>query len=302
MTEVARAAASGLDDEAGSGGQRVLDRLVALLDLEKIEENIFRGVSPPHSPVRVFGGQVAGQALVAAGRTVPEERKVHSLHAYFIRGGDPSVPIVYEVDRIRDGRSFTTRRVVAIQHGKAIFSLSASFQKSEAGLEHAEEMPDVPGPESLPTLAERAGEYADRLSLRSRPRPIDIRYVNEPPWVTRDSGERPARNQVWMRADGTLPDQQLLHVCVLTYASDMTLLDSVLARHGVYWDLDTVIGASLDHALWFHRPFRADEWFLYDSGSPTASGGRGLATGRFFGLDGTLIATVVQEGLLRVVP
>ncbi|SFB46408.1 acyl-CoA thioesterase-2 [Amycolatopsis marina] len=301
MTEVARAAASGLDDEAGSGGQVVLDRLVALLDLEKIEENIFRGVSPPHSPVRVFGGQVAGQALVAAGRTVPEERKVHSLHAYFIRGGDPTVPIVYEVDRIRDGRSFTTRRVVAIQHGKAIFSLSASFQKEEVGLEHAETMPDVPGPAALPTLPERAAEYADRLGLHSMPRPIDIRYVNEPPWVTRESGERPARNQVWMRADGTLPDQQLLHVCVLTYASDMTLLDSVLARHGVYWDLDKVIGASLDHALWFHRPFRADEWFLYDSGSPTASGGRGLATGRFFGEDGTLIATVVQEGLLRVV-
>jgi acyl-CoA thioesterase-2 len=301
MTEVAREAACGLDADAEAGGQQVLDRLVALLDLEKIEENIFRGVSPPHSPVRVFGGQVAGQALVAAGRTVPEERKVHSLHAYFIRGGDPSVPIVYEVDRIRDGRSFTTRRVVAIQHGKAIFSLSASFQKEEAGLEHAETMPEVPAPASLPTLAERAKEYAARLGVHTRPRPIDIRYVNDPPWVTRETGQRPARNQVWMRADGTLPDQQLLHVCVLTYASDMTLLDSVLARHGVYWDLDKVIGASLDHALWFHRPFRADEWFLYDSASPTASGGRGLATGRFFGEDGTLIATVVQEGLLRVV-
>ncbi|SFQ07778.1 acyl-CoA thioesterase-2 [Amycolatopsis arida] len=300
MTEAAREAATGLDSEQGIGGQTVLDRLVALLDLEKIEENIFRGVSPPHSPVRVFGGQVAGQALVAAGRTVPPERQVHSLHAYFIRSGDPSVPIVYEVDRIRDGRSFTTRRAVAIQHGKAIFALSASFQKEEPGLEHAEPMPDVPDPESLPTLPERAGPYAERLGLRSRPRPIDIRYVNDPPWVTRDTGERPARNQVWMRADGVLPDERLLHVCVLTYASDMTLLDSVLARHGVYWDLDRVIGASLDHALWFHRPFRADEWFLYDSASPTASGARGLATGRFFAADGRHIATVVQEGLLRV--
>jgi acyl-CoA thioesterase-2 len=273
---------------------------VALLDLEKIEENIFRGVSPAHSPVRVFGGQVAGQALVAAGRTVPDERRVHSLHAYFIRGGDPSVPIVYEVDRIRDGRSFTTRRVVAIQHGKAIFSLSASFQKDEPGIEHAETMPEgVPAPETLPTLMERAEGYA--IGAHSRPRPIDLRYVNEPPWVTRETGELPARNQVWMRADGKLPDQQLLHVCVLTYASDMTLLDSVLARHGVYWDTDKVLGASLDHALWFHRPFRADEWFLYDSVSPTASGARGLATGRFFAEDGTLVATVVQEGLLRVV-
>ncbi|PXY28055.1 acyl-CoA thioesterase II [Prauserella muralis] len=300
MTELAREAASGLDADAGAGGQRVLDRLVALLDLEKIEENIYRGVSPPHSPTRVFGGQVAGQALVAAGRTVPPERKVHSLHAYFIRGGDPRVPIVYEVDRIRDGRSFTTRRVVAVQHGKAIFSLSASFQLEERGVEHAEPMPDVPDPESLPTLAERTADYADKLGLRTQPRPIDIRYVNEPPWVTRETGERPGRNQVWMRADGTLPDDQLLHVCVLTYASDMTLLDSVLASHGVYWELDKVLGASLDHALWFHRPFRADEWFLYDSGSPTASGARGLATGRFFSRDGGHIATVVQEGLIRV--
>ncbi|MBK1788648.1 acyl-CoA thioesterase II [Prauserella cavernicola] len=300
MTELARAAATGLDTAAGHGGQQVLDRLVGLLDLEKIEENIFRGVSPPHSPTRVFGGQVAGQALVAAGRTVPEERTVHSLHAYFIRPGDPKVPIVYEVDRIRDGRSFTTRRVTAVQHGKAIFALSASFQLDEDGVEHSEQMPDVPDPESLPTLLERTGEYADKLGLRAQPRPIDIRYVNDPPWVTRESGERPSRNQVWMRADGMLADSQLLHVCVLTYASDMTLLDSVLASHGVYWDLDRVLGASLDHALWFHRPFRADEWFLYDSGSPTASGARGLATGRFFSRDGRHLATVVQEGLIRV--
>jgi acyl-CoA thioesterase-2 len=190
--------------------------------------------------------------------------------------------------------------VIAIQHGKAIFSLSASFQVDEEGIEHADGMPDVPPPESLPTLLERIAGQQGLSDLRSRPRPIDIRYVNDPPWVTRGSGERPSRNQVWMRADGRLPDEQLLHVCVLTYASDITLLDSVLARHGVYWDLDRVLGASLDHALWFHRPFRADEWFLYDSTSPTASGARGLATGRFFARDGSLIATVVQEGLLRI--
>lgn len=301
MTEAARIAADRLDSDAGLGGQPVLDRLVGLLDLEQIEENIFRGVSPAQSPVRVFGGQVAGQALVAAGRTVPEERDVHSLHAYFIRGGDPRVPIVYEVDRIRDGRSFTTRRVVAVQHGKAIFSLSASFQKAERGIEHAEPMPNVPAPETLPTLAERADGFTEQLGAHVMPRPIDVRYVNEPPWVTRrEDTPTPERNQVWMRADGTLPDESLLHVCVLVYASDMTLLDSVLARHDVYWEMDKVLGASLDHALWFHRPFRADEWFLYDSSSPSASGARGLATGRFFGADGTMIATVVQEGLLRV--
>ncbi|MGC7100455.1 acyl-CoA thioesterase II [Amycolatopsis lurida] len=300
MTEVARAAATELDSAAGQGGQVVLDRLVSLLDLERIEENIFRGVSPPHSPVRVFGGQVAGQALVAAGRTVPPERTVHSLHAYFIRGGDPRVPIVYEVDRIRDGRSFTTRRVVAVQHGKAIFALSASFQKAEPGIEHADEMPEVPSPETLPTVQERIEGYPALEGLHSRPRPIDLRYVNDPPWVTRGTGTPATRNQVWMRADGTLPDDQLLHVCVLAYASDMTLLDSPLARHGAYWELDKVLGASLDHAMWFHRPFRADEWFLYDTESPSASNARALATGRFFAADGTLIATVVQEGLLRV--
>ncbi|GAA4412918.1 acyl-CoA thioesterase II [Actinokineospora soli] len=280
----------------------VLDRLVALLDLERVEEDIFRGVSPKHSPVRVFGGQVAGQALVAAGRTVPEDRPVHSLHAYFIRGGDPAVPIVYQVDRIRDGRSFTTRRVVAIQHGKPIFALSASFQRVEPGVEHAEEMPEVPDPESLPTyhelmspeLREKFGPWAQR------PRPIDVRYVSEPAWRSRENGPRDARNQVWMRADGVLPDDPLTHVCVLAYASDMTLLDAVLARHGVYWGVDNVLGASLDHAMWFHRPFRADEWVLYDCASPSASGGRGLATGRFFSRDGELIATVVQEGMLRV--
>ena len=307
MTEAARQAAADLGElRAGAGdgvltGQPVLDRLVALLDLERIEENIFRGVSPAQSPVRVFGGQVAGQALVAAGRTVPAERMVHSLHAYFIRPGDPSIPIVYEIDRIRDGRSFTTRRVIGVQRGKAIFALSASFQEPEPGVEHAEPMPDVPDPEALPTRAESMRKYAEKLGPVARmPRPIDIRYVTDPPWELRDRGPAEARSRVWMRADGRLPDDELLHVCVLTYASDMTLLDSVLVRHGAYWGLDNVLGASLDHALWFHRPFRADEWFLYDCASPSASGARGLATGRFFTRDGTLIATVVQEGLLRI--
>jgi acyl-CoA thioesterase II len=300
MTEAARRAAADFDGVQELRGQPVLDRLVALLDLERIEENFFRGVSPAHSTVRVFGGQVAGQALVAAGRTVPPERKVHSLHAYFIRPGDPSVPIVYEVDRIRDGRSFTTRRATAIQHGKAIFALSASFQTPEPGVDHAERMPDVPPPDDLPSRHETLREHADKLGpMATMPRPIDIRYVTRPPWERRGTTD-PGGNQVWMRADGVLPADDLLHVCVLTYASDMTLLDSVLVRHGVYWGFDKVLGASLDHALWFHRPFRADEWFLYDSYSPSASGARGLATGRFFAQDGTLIATVVQEGLLRV--
>jgi acyl-CoA thioesterase-2 len=312
MTEAARAAAADpgasadgvpvpLTPDGAPHGQPVVDRLVALLDLERIEENIFRGVSPSESPIRVFGGQVAGQALIAAGRTVPAERRVHSMHAYFIRPGDPSIPIVYEVDRIRDGRSFTTRRATAIQRGKAIFALSASFQVDEPGIDHAEPMPDVPPPDGLLTFAEQIAPLGELGRTRMRlPRPIDIRYVTTPAWVTRESGPTEAGTRVWMRADGRLPDDQLLHVCVLTYCSDMTLLDSVLARHGVYWGLDDVNGASLDHALWFHRPFRADEWVLYDCTSPTASGARGLATGRFFTQSGAHVATVVQEGLLRV--
>ncbi|UZJ23468.1 acyl-CoA thioesterase II [Rhodococcus antarcticus] len=281
--------------------QEVLDQLVALLDLERIEDDIYRGVSPEHRSTRVFGGQVAGQALVAAGRTVPDDRHVHSLHAYFIRAGDPRVPIVYMVDRVRDGRSFATRRVTAVQHGKAIFTLSASFQLVQAGIEHTTAAPDVPGPEDLPRFAERVAGYEERIGpVATGPRPIDVRYVNDPPWVARESGARTARNQVWMRADGALPDDPLLQVCVLAYASDMTLLDSVLSAHGVAWGLDRVRGASLDHAMWFHRPFRADEWVLYDCESPTASGSRGLATGRFFSVTGELLATVVQEGLLHV--
>ncbi|HKS50638.1 MAG TPA: acyl-CoA thioesterase II [Pseudonocardiaceae bacterium] len=280
----------------------MVDRLVALLDLERIEDNIFRGVSPMEPHVRVFGGQVAGQALIAAGRTVPVERRVHSLHAYFVRPGDPRVPIVYNVDRIRDGRSFTTRRVVAIQHGEAIFVLSASFQLPEVGLEHADEMPEVPPPEQLDDLATWARRSGDTAASITRvARSFDLRYITPPIWATR-AGRRigsPVCDQLWMRADGVLPDDALLHICVLAYASDLTLLWSVGAAHGHVLGQD-VMAASLDHAMWFHRPFRADDWVLCDYTSPSASGARGLATGRFFSPDGKLIANVVQEGLLRL--
>jgi acyl-CoA thioesterase-2 len=278
-----------------------LDELVELLDLEQIEVNIFRGRSPDESRQRVFGGQVAGQALVAAGRTVDPERPVHSLHAYFLRPGDPEVPIVYQVDRIRDGRSFTTRRVVAVQHGKAIFNLQASFQIREDGIDHQYEMPEAPDPESLPTMEERfeaAGLPKD--PFWSRPRPIDVRYTDEPPWLRRN--RRPeARQMVWMRADGELKDDPLLHVCMVTYASDMTLLDSVLMAHGLSWQSGRINGASLDHAMWFHRPFRADDWLLYVQESPASSGARGLAQGQLWTRDGNHVVSVVQEGLLRVV-
>ena len=277
-----------------------LDKLVRLLDLEQIEVDIFRG-GQAHEPVqRVFGGQVAGQALVAAGRTVPDDRPVHSLHAYFLRPGDPSVPIVYEVDRIRNGRSFTTRRVVAIQHGKAIFNLSASFQLAEDGVEHQTTMPDVPEPESLTTLTERMAPYADENGgWYTRPRPVDIRYVGNPPRIAKELGERTQSSRVWMRADGTLPDDPLLHVCAMTFASDMTLLDSTLLSHGMAWGTGDVLGASVDHAMWFHKPFRADEWWLYDQESPWAGAGRGLARGSIYTRDGQLAVSVVQEGLIR---
>jgi acyl-CoA thioesterase-2 len=280
--------------------QEAVDDLVKLLDLEAIEVNIFRGVSPDEERQRVFGGQVAGQALVAAARTVEPGRTVHSLHAYFLRPGDPHLPILYEVDRIRDGRSFTTRRVVAIQHGKAIFNLQSSFQVPEAGLDHQAPIPETTPPEDLPTFRERMAPYAEMLGdWYDRPRPIDQRHVD---WTPIDRREpQPPHQRVWMRADGSLPDDPVLHACVLTYSSDMTLLDTALLPHGGgYGDPTSVFMASLDHAMWFHRPFRADEWMLYSQDSPSASAGRGLGRGLIFTRDGQLAVTVVQEGLVRV--
>ncbi|AJF65310.1 acyl-CoA thioesterase [Streptomyces vietnamensis] len=280
-----------------------LDDLLDLLDLERIEQDIFRGESRPSIVPRVFGGQVAAQALVAAGRTVPADRLAHSLHAYFLRAGDPGAPIVYTVDRIRDGRSFTTRRVVAVQHGQPIFHLSASFQTYEEGLDHQVEMPAAPDPESLETPAEMLPrhlprEVADRL-IEARAA-VDLRYAETPPWGTVGQPREP-RSQVWFRTNGKLADDPLLHVVLATYVSDMTLLDSILLAHGRGgWAVGDVVGASLDHAMWFHRPFRADEWLLYDQESPTSSGGRGLGQARIFTQDGRLAISVIQEGVVRV--
>ena len=282
----------------GENGQEDVDGLVRLLDLERIEEDIYRGNSPKVNMQRVFGGQVAGQALVAAGRTVAPERPVHSLHSYFIRPGDPSVPIVYTVERTRDGRSFSTRRVTAIQHGKAIFTLSASFQTVEGGMDHQPEAPDAPDPEGLPDLEELYAGHDTGTAISRLRMPLAIRYVDAPGWERHGNPRGPDLNRLWMRTSGRLPDDPLLHVCALTFASDLTLLDNVLMRHGLAWGLDPVVGASLDHAMWFHRPFRADEWQLYVAQSPTAGGGRGLATGRFYTREGDLSVRVVQEGLL----
>jgi acyl-CoA thioesterase-2 len=277
-----------------------LDELVDLLDLEAIEVNIFRGTSPDENRQRVFGGQVAGQALVAATRTVDAGRFVHSLHAYFLRPGDPTVPILYEVDRIRDGKSFTTRRVVAIQHGRAIFNLQASFHVHEQGPDYQHAMPlDVPQPESLPDFKERMAPFKDRIGdWYDRPRPIDLRHVDGDPFTRQ--GNPSDSQRVWLRADGRLPDDPILHACIVTYASDMTLLDTTVLPFGLSWETPGMQMASLDHAMWFHRPFRADEWLLYSQVSPTAHGGRGLAQASLFSRDGQLVASTMQEGLLRL--
>lgn len=279
-----------------------LDELVTLLDLEPLEVNLFRGISPQEGRQRVFGGQVLGQALVAAVRTVEEPRAAHSLHAYFLLGGDPNIPILYEVERTRDGGSFSTRLVKAIQHGRAIFTMSVSFQKEEEGYDHASEMPDVPPPETLSSAAELIGQLAKTLpdNMRSyweRAQPIDLRPVDVSRYLARKP--QPPRQAIWLKANGTLPDEASLHQCVLAYASDLTLLDTALIAHGkLLFDEDVQL-ASLDHALWLHRPFRADEWLLYVQDSPSGSGARGFCRGSFFTRDGRLVASAAQEGLVR---
>ncbi len=278
-----------------------LQELLSILDLEQLEVNLFRGRSPQVGWQRVFGGQVIGQALVAACRTV-DDRPPHSLHAYFLLGGDPQVPIIYEVDRIRDGKSFTTRRVVAIQHGQAIFSLSASFHIDEPGLAHQAAMPAVPMPEELPAEADLRERILPIMPdpvrrYYERERPIELRPVE----FTRYLGKKipEAKFNVWIRTTGMLPDHPMLHQCALAYASDVTLLDSALIPHGRTVFEKEIMAASLDHALWFHRPFRADDWLLYAQDTPNMQGGRGLGRGLIFTRDGALVASVVQEGLLR---
>jgi acyl-CoA thioesterase-2 len=282
-----------------------LTGLLEVLDLEPRGlddrgQDLFVGQSQPQPWGRVYGGQVLGQTLVAAGRTAPEGRHVHSMHGYFLRPGDSAAPIEFAVERLRDGRSFSARRVHALQHGKPILSMIASFQEDAAGLDHQDAMPQVPDPESLPTPAELLG-HIDHPAAQywARDRPIDIRHVQAPIYLAADE-DRVARQAVWMRAMGPLPDDELLHRAVLGYASDYTLLESVLRRHGMAWATPGLKAASLDHAMWWHRPARADEWLLYVQASPSASGARGLGIGRIFSRDGRLVASVAQEGMLRV--
>jgi len=280
-----------------------LDALLALLDLEPLEVNIYRGRNRDLGTGRVFGGQVFAQALVAARRTVDGPREAHSVHGYFILPGDLKAPIVYFVDRLRDGNSFTTRRVTAIQHGQAIFNLSASFHIAEPGLEHQSASPEAPAPERLAPELELIREMADRLPESLRPvltqdRPIDFRPV-QPLDPFRPEKRAPLR-QVWLRALGQLPDDPLVHQAVLAYASDYGLLTTALQPHSVSYRSRGLQMASLDHSLWLHRPFRADEWLLYVMDSPVAAGARGFARGTIFTRDEVLVASVAQEGLMRM--
>jgi acyl-CoA thioesterase-2 len=275
--------------------------ILDLLDLEQLEQNLYRGRPPQVHWQRVFGGQVIGQALVAACRTV-EDRQPHSLHGYFLLPGDPKIPIIYEVDRIRDGRSFTTRRVVAIQHGRRIFALTVSFQVDEDGYDHAVVMPDVPPPESLAEIVEATKLFPSISEpvrgWYARERPLEVRVVDMKARLAPDHAHH-TDFRVWMRATGPLPDDPAIHRCVLAYASDLTLLDTSMVPHGRSVMEGDMMAASLDHALWFHRPFRADEWLLFAQDTPSASGARGFARGLVFDQRGRLVASVAQEGLIR---
>lgn len=281
-----------------------MQELLAILDLERLEHNLFRGRSPKLDWQRVFGGQTIAQALVAAQRTVEPGRFVHSLHGYFMLPGDTKLPIVYEVDRIRDGGSFTTRRVVAIQHGKAIFSLEASFQHDEDGLEHQVPMPlDVPDPDTLLDQNELMSQFGERVphGVRrywERDRPIDMKPVVVEHYTSREKLD--PRQNIWIRTAGPVPADRAVQAAVLAYLSDITLLDTSTFAHGrAIFDPD-IQGASLDHAMWFHRPHPLDNWLLYTQDSPSTQGGRGFTRGAIYARDGTLIASVAQEGLIRL--
>ncbi|MCB1527812.1 MAG: acyl-CoA thioesterase II [Hyphomicrobiaceae bacterium] len=279
-----------------------LKSVLQILDIEQLDDSLFRGTSPQDGWQRVYGGQVLGQALMAAIRMVPPTRIAHSLHGYFLIGGDPRHPILYEVERTRDGGSFSTRRVKAIQHGRMIFVMGVSFHDPEPGLEHSAQMPDVPAPEDLRSANEVFAALLDKLpeNMRaywSRERPIDMRPVDLTRYMKREARE-PAQ-YIWLKPNGTLPDAPAVHQSMLAYASDFTLLDTALIAHGkVLFDPDMQL-ASLDHALWIHRPFRWDDWILYAQDSPSGSGSRGFCRGALYSRDGKLIASTAQEGLMR---
>jgi acyl-CoA thioesterase II len=289
-------------ESANPAATPALQKLIQTLTLERLEDNLFRGIRGSEGWQRVYGGQVLGQALAAAAGTVSGDRSIHSLHGYFLLAGDPEHEIIYDVERIRDGGSFATRRIKAIQHGRAIFAMSASFHKSEDGYDHQSTMPAVPDPETLPSARDLIGKLMAHLpeNMRAywnREHPIDVRIADPSRYTSREP--RPAQQSVWLKTNGALPDTPALHRAVLAYASDFTLLDTALVAHGkLLFDRDIQL-ASLDHAMWFHRPFRADDWLLYAQDSPTAFGARGYCRGAIYNRSGQLVASTVQEGLMR---
>ncbi|MFT4043660.1 MAG: acyl-CoA thioesterase II [Gordonia sp. (in: high G+C Gram-positive bacteria)] len=285
-------------------GSDDLATLLALLDVERRDDDVFIGHHPEQKTARTFGGQLLGQGVVAAARSLTRSNPpVHALHAHFIRGGDVNHPIEYHVDRFRDGKSFANRQVTAIQNGEEIFTMLVAFQDNSAGLEHSVEFPQVPHPEGLAPLSEHFRGFEDRVAhFVNAIHPIDIRFINDPPWKIREAGEKLRDNRVWMRTDGPLPDDPILHVAAMCYASDTTVLDSVITTHGLSWGIDRLFAVTVNHSMWFHREFRFDEWMLYATGSPVAANSRGLGSGRFWTRDGTVATSVVQEALVKYFP
>ncbi|QKT07099.1 acyl-CoA thioesterase II [Gordonia sp. X0973] len=281
-----------------------LNVLLELLDVQQRDEDVFIGQHPEQKTARTFGGQLLGQGVVAATRSLTRGNPpVHALHAHFIRGGDVEKPMEYHITRFRDGKSFANRQVTARQDGEDIFTMLVSYQDNTAGLEHAVESPTVPYPEELPELGEHFKGYEDTVSLFVNAlHPIDIRFANDPTWKAREAGEKLLKNRVWMRTDGTLPDEQIWHVAAMCYASDTTVLDSIITTHGLSWGIDRLFAATVNHSMWFHREFRFDEWMLYATESPVAAGSRGIGSGRFFMRNGTLATSVVQEALIKYFP
>ena len=281
-----------------------LAKLLELLELEQLEDDLFVGQHPEQKTARTFGGQLLGQGVMAAGRTLTRGHPpVHALHAHFIRGGDVNKPMEYHVQRFRDGKAFANRQVTAMQDGAEVFTMLVAFQDNSAGLEHAVEIPLVPYPEELPALGEHFKGYEEQVALFVNAlHPIDIRFANDPTWKMKDAGETLTHNRVWMKTDGDMPDDPLLHVAAMAYASDTTVLDSIITTHGLSWGMDRLFAATVNHSMWFHREFRFDDWLLYATESPVAAGSRGIGSGRFFLRDGTLATSVVQEALIKYFP
>ena len=279
------------------------EELLAVLDLNRADENLFIGTHPSKNPVRTFGGQMIAQAFVAGGRSLEHKQRPSALDAHFIAGGDPEKDLEFHVVRLRDEKRFANRRVDVMQGGQLLTTVMLSYMNAGRGLEHSVAAPDVAHPDTLPKIDELLRGYEETVPLFVNAlRPIEWRYTNDPAWVMRDKGERLAHNRVWLKAEGTMPDDSVLHAAALVYSSDTTVLDSIITTHGLSWGFDRIFAVTMNHSVWFHRPIRFDQWVLYSTTSPVAAESRGLGTGHFFDESGLLLATVVQEGIVKYFP